>query len=513
MFASRNQVVLPLNIEKNIPSNDPVFKLVEICETLDYSKLRKEYLRTWKKVNPATMFIILVYAYMKRLYSSRQIEEACKTDIRFMWILGMDSAPDHSTIARFQNERLVPVIEDLFYQLINKLIEMKEISYTNVFVDGTKIEANANKYSFVWAKAVENNLSKLNEKIKVQTRMIANKYCIDEEISFENLLSALMQLATMQNISFVYGKGKRKTSIQRDIDLLVSFGEKRHNYLESLKIAGRRKSYSKIDKDATFMRMKEDYMKNGQLKPGYNVQLAVESEYIVGLGLFHNPTDTTTLIPFMERIQANTKRKIRNLIADAGYASEENFTYLESNNQNAYIKPQHYEISKTRKYKSDKFKPEHLIYDEEKDEYICPNNKRLQYVYTSKYKTDNGYETNRKVYQCESCENCPHRTECHTSKLDRRIRVSHKLNEQNKKATELITTDIGVLLRMNRSIQVEGAFGVIKQDFRFKRFLTRGKSKTETQFFILAFAFNVEKLCNRINSNRFGQSLFKKMIA
>lgn len=502
-----------MEIEKNIPNSDPVFKLVEICEKLNYSKLEKEYVRSWRKLDPATLFIILVYAYMKRLYSSRQIEEACKTDIRFMWILGNEDAPDHSTIARFQNEKLVPVIEDLFYQLINQLVEMNEVSYTNVFVDGTKIEANANKYSFVWAKAVKKNLEKLETKMEAITLQLAKRYFLKENISFEELLEELMKLVRFQNISFVYGKGKRKTPLQRDIDMLVSMGEKRHKYLESLEISGKRKSYSKTDADATFMRMKEDYMNNGQLKPGYNVQIAVESEYIVGVGLFHNPTDTTTLIPFMERIQAQSNRRIENLIADAGYASEENFTYLEQNGQNAYIKPQNYEISKTRRYKSDKYRPEHMKYDSNTDEYICPNNKKLKYIYTSKYTTDNGYVTSRKVYQCESCEGCSYRNECHTSKYDRRIRVSHKLNEQNRKAHELITTEQGILLRMNRSIQVEGAFGVIKQDFRFKRFLTRGKPKTETQFFLISFAYNVEKLCNRLNSNRFGRSLFEKLIA
>ena len=139
-------------------------------------------------------------------------------------------------------------------------------------------------------------------------------------------------------------------------------------------------------------------MKNGQLKPGYNVQIMVESEYIVGVGLLPNPTDTTTLIPFMERVYSKTKRRIENLIADAGYASEENFTYLESHNQNAFIKPANHEVMKTRKYRNDIFKPENMQYDEENDYYICPNGKRLNYIYTSKYTTDNNYETNRKVY-------------------------------------------------------------------------------------------------------------------
>ena len=510
MMRDRNQVVLPFNIEKSIPANDPVFKLVEVCETLDYSKLEREYVRAWRKVNPATLFMVLVYAYMRRLYSSRQIEEACRTDIRFMWILGMEAAPDHSTIARFQNERLVPVIEDLFYQLIHKLVEMGEISYTNVFVDGTKIEANANKYSFVWAKAVEKHLNRLETKIEEETRRIAWLNCLRPDLCFEELLGALMQLATLQGIVFVHGKGKRKTPLQRDIETLVAYGDKRRSYLESLRIAGKRKSYSKTDTDATFMRMKEDYMHNGQLKPGYNVQIAVESEYIVGVGLFHNPTDTTTLIPFMERIQRGSGIRIQNVVADAGYASEENYSYLEQNGQNAYIKPQNYEISKTRKYKNDLYRPEHMPYDAGQDEYTCPNGKKLRFAYTSKYKSENGYETSRKVYRCESCEGCPYRSECHTSQFDRKIRVSHKLQEQNRKAQERITTEQGILLRMNRSIQVEGAFGVIKQDFRFRRFLTRGKAKTEAQFFLLAFAFNIEKLCNRIEANRFGMSLFKE---
>ena len=504
----RNQVVLPLEIGIKIPKNDPVIKLVEICETLDYTKLDNEYLRAWRKVNPITMFILLVYGYMRRLYSSRQIEEACKTDIRFMWILNMEEAPDHSTIARFQNERLEGVIEDLFYQLVDKLIEMKELSYVNVFVDGTKIEANANKYSFVWAKAVKKNLLKLEARIEDECRAIAFKYGLNEELGFERLVEILVSTARMQNIVFVHGKGKHKTQLQRDIDKLMAYGEKRHEYIESLKIAGNRNSYSKIDTDATFMRMKEDYMRNGQLKAGYNVQIAVESEYIVGVGLFSNPADTTTLIPFLERIKNHSKRKIVNLVADAGYASEENFDYLEKNGQRAFIKPQYYEKSKTKKYKNDKFRPEHMQYDPNADEYICPNGMKLKYICTNSRKTDTGYQRDEKVYQCESCEGCPLRNQCHKSNENRKIKVSHKLHEYNQKAYDLITTDEGVNLRRNRSIQVEGAFGVIKQDFGFKRFLTRGKRKTETQFFLLSFAFNIEKLCNRINSGRFGTSLF-----
>lgn len=513
MYYSRNQVVLPLKIEKMLPENDPVFKLVEICEELDYSKLEKEYIRTWRKLDPETMFIILVYAYMRRIYSSRLIEEACRTDIRFMWILGMREAPDHSMIARFQNERLVPVIEDLFYQLVMKLIEMNEVSYTNVFVDGTKIEADANRYTFVWARAVKKHLTRLEQKIENEVKCIAEKYALKSGITMEECLEELLKSAKFQNIHFVYGRGKHKTELQRDIDRLMEYGSKRHEYIENLKIAGKRNSYSKTDTDATFMRMKEDHMRNGQLKPGYNIQIAIESEYIIGVGSFSNRADTTTLIPFLERMKSHTRIKIENLVADAGYASEENFSYLEENGQNAYIKPQYYEKSKTRKYKADKFRPEHLIYNVEKDEYICPNNKRLTFQRETKYVTENNYETTKYIYQCEDCNGCQFRAQCHKGAKNREIKVSHKLNAQNRKATEMITSEYGNLLRQNRSIQVEGAFGVIKQDFRFRRFLTRGKEKIETQFFLMAFAFNVEKLCNRQKYNRFGLSLFNETVA
>ncbi|MEE0958082.1 MAG: transposase, partial [Ruminococcus sp.] len=147
MKVLRNQLVLPLNFEVLIDENDPVWKLTEICDALDYSRLYDEYLRHWRSIDPVIMFEILVFAYMNGIYSSRGIEQACKTDIRFMWLLQGEPAPDHSTFARFQNEKLVGVIEDLFYQLILKLHELGEIEFNNIFIDGTKIEANANRYT------------------------------------------------------------------------------------------------------------------------------------------------------------------------------------------------------------------------------------------------------------------------------------------------------------------------------------------------------------------------------
>ncbi len=273
----KNQVVLPLKLGICIPEGDFVFKVAEICENLDYTELFKTYLRSWRKVNPITMFEILVFAYMNRKFSSRAIEEACITDIRFMWLLNGEPAPSDSTITRFQRGHLAEAIEGLFYQFVNKLHEIGEIKFKNLFVDGTKTEAYANKYTFVWKSVVEkNHLGKF----------------------------------------------------------------------------GNRNSFSKTDTDATFMHMKEDHMKNGQLKPGYNIQIGVESEYIVGVGSFSNRNDVGTLVPFLNRIRKHTNRKFENIIADAGYESSENYLYLEENGQNCFIKPQNYEISKKKKLQS-----------------------------------------------------------------------------------------------------------------------------------------------------------------
>ena len=514
MKVLRNQLFLPLNFETLIDENDPVWKLVEICDDLDYSRLNKEYVRHRRAIDPAVMFEILVFAYLNGIYSSRDIEHVCKTDIRFMWLLQGQSAPDHSTFARFQNERLVEVIEDLFYQFIKRLHELGEISFRNIFIDGTKIEANANRYTFVWAKSVEKNLQKLNAKINNELPELCKKYALSESASLTDVVDFIIKARDLLGIEFVYGRGKRKSDLQRDYDRIYKYLERINRYHESLTILGSRKSFSKTDLDATFMRMKEDHMNNGQLKPAYNVQIGVESEYIVGVGLFPNPTDTTTLIPFLKRLAQNIGRKYENIIADAGYASEENYTYLEENRQNAYIKPADYEIRKTRKYKQNIYRVENLSYDETNDCFTCPNGKKLNHKYDSKRKTENGYETVKSYYICENCEGCPHREVCYKGKYEnRKVGFSKTMARQKAEATKRITTEEGILLRVNRSIQVEGAFGVIKQDRDFRRFLTRGKVKTETQFFLLAFAFNIKKLWNRTLDKRLGIDLFKKKAA
>lgn len=504
------QLVLPLNLEYNIPHNDPVRLLDSICDELDYTDLYRSYDRTWRKYDPKLLFKLIVYGYMRGYYSCRDIENACKDNIRFMWLLNGSSVPDSATIARFQNERLTPIMENLFYQFIELLHSMNEVRFENIFIDGTKIEANANKYSFVWKSAIEKFSAKLSAKAQNKLLQLKQSYSLPNDFTLSQCLDYLNRLFNLYGYRYISGKGKHKTQLQKDIEILTEYIQKEKKYNRYLGLIGtNRNSMSKTDSDATFMHLKEDHMRNGQLKPAYNIQIGVESEYIVGIGSFTERNDVRTLIPMLERIKKNTNKVYTNVIADAGYESEENYTYLDDNNIVSYIKPINYELSKTRKYRTDIFRAEHMEYNKDKDRFVCSQGNELKYIYSRHSTSANGYAIEHRIYRADDCSSCPLKDKCFSSKRScKEIKVSLRFLEQRKRSTENITTEQGIKLRVNRSIQVEGAFGIIKQDMGFRRFLTRGKHKTEAQFFLIAFAFNLMKLQSRMENGRFNSDLF-----
>lgn len=449
------QLVLPLNLETNLPDDDPVRLLDSICDELDYTELYRTYDRAWRKYDPKMLFKLIVYGYITGHYSCRDIESECQRNICFMWLLNGNSVPDSATIARFQNERLTSVMEKLFYQFIQLLYSMDEIPFKNIFVDGTKIEANANKYTFVWKSAIEKFNNKLSVKSEQRLNEIKQRYSLSKDLNTVQTLKALNTLAELYGITFAVGKGKHKTQLQKDIELLTEYSENENKYARYLSLIGNsRNSMSKTDSDATFMHLKEDHMRNGQLKPAYNIQIGVESEYIVGISSYTDRNDVRTLIPFLERIKANTNKIYPNVIADAGYESEENYTYLNDNNQTAYIKPINYEKSKTRKYKTDIFRAENMEYNKERDCFICNHGKELKYIYSWKSKSANGYAIEHRVYSTDSCRDCPVKDKCYSGKRENKtIKLSLRFLEQRKKSTENIASEQGIKLRMNRSIQ------------------------------------------------------------
>jgi transposase len=500
--------------ERIIPADDSVRLLDEILEGLNYKELMRAYSHIGRKpaTNPITLFKILAYGGMDGKHSSRELARACSRDINYMWLLGDEKAPNHSELARFRSKRLTQCCEDLFYQLVKALHERGEIKYEHLFVDGTKIEANANKYSFVWKKSTSKYQARLEDKIKEFLTEINLRY--GQEYTEESPLSEIYTfLSGKQTEPFVYGRGKRKTQLQRDIETISEYMKKAEKYEKYQQTFKGRNSFSKTDPDATFMHMKEDHVRNAQLKPGYNVQLAVEGEYITGLDISSERSDQLTLIPLLERMDEKIGQAYEDITVDAGYESEENYTYFEKKEQTCYIKPQNYERSKTRKFKNNMSLRENMTYDADKDEYTCQNGKRLAAIYTGIRKSKSGFESEITYYECEGCDGCEYKKSCTRAKGNRKMQLSKEFLRQRERSLKNITSEQGILLRMNRSIQSEGAFGVIKQDYGFRQFLLRGNEKVRTEMFLIAMAYNVNKLHHKIQANRTGMQLFEKLSA
>ena len=374
------QLKITLNTEITISENDLVRFVSAQLEELDYSKLYSAYSGKIRKsqIEPSVMFKVLVYAYINGIYTSRKIEEACQRRIDFMWLLDGYRTPDHCAIARFRsNAKSQQALEDLFYQYVNLLEVMGETEHDEVFVDGTKLESKANKYTFVWKK----NLQKYLEKTKQKSKDLLQKLGVEGYATKQKLKTKLdetKQKIEEEKIEVKKGRGHRKPEIVRTKDSLQELYDKWTGYEEKIEICGEtRNSYSKTDTDATFMHMKDDHMRNSQLKPGYNVQFCVNSEYITGIGVFSNRTDYGTLTPMLEKLEDKQGKKYEAVVADSGYESLSNYRFLQSNKQVAYIKPNNYESSKKRKYKEQIGRMENMAYYEPLDYFLCKNGKIL----------------------------------------------------------------------------------------------------------------------------------------
>ena len=518
------QIKLPLDVEILIPADDPVRLLSAFVEGMELSDLYQTYGKIKKnQATPRQLFKIMVYASMNRIYSSRDIETACRRDINFMYLLEGKPAPDHATFARFISLHFAQCSKKTLAEVSKLLYSLGEISGKSIFIDGTKIESVANKYTFVWKTTVTKNQAKLFDKILVLVEACENLYGLrlayGGKVSLhtlKRLLKKLYRIQQEEGIVFVHGSGRRKTRLQKSMENLETYIAKLKEYNKKLHICGDRNSYSKTDPDATFMRLKEDAMLNGQLKPAYNLQHGVDSEYITWLDISPRPTDTRTLIPFLKDMELHLPFKYQEIVGDAGYESEENYLFLEENGQLAYIKPQNYEISKTRKYGQDIGRAENMEYDEESDCYYCKNGQALDVQYEKKEKTTSGYRRTVTVYRSSGCGGCPFKTECikgNNCKIpmeDRQkvLYVSKKMKEKRQETLERITSDYGTQLRMNRSIQAEGSFANLKEDMGFRRYLYRGKANVTAQSILLAIGYNMNKLHHKIQAGRTGQHLF-----
>ena len=520
------QLVMPLDCEVNIEKNAPVRLLNAVMERMDYSKLYAAYSRLGRiEYSPKILLKIMVYGYMRKQISSRALEACCRENLHFIYLLEGQRAPDHNTINRFRKNILTQEAgQDILCQLVVLLHERGLLSLEAAFIDGTKIEANANKYSFVWKKATAKKTDKLlkriHEELPAKLKEAGIRFHVPEKIAVRQLKKLWKRIHARikaDGIELVSGKGKRKTRLQRLSEWVDQCLAKLKQYTNDIHICGNRNSYSKTDHDATFMHMKEDYMRNGQLKPGYNVNVATCSDFIIGSYISSDRNDVHTLIPFMEQLRKNyAGRNIGSVVVDSGYESEENYCWFEAHPETElYVKPSNHEAAKHRKYRTDISRRENMAYNAQTDTYTCANGKLLQKTQEKKTHTASGLEITTSVYECGECDGCPLKEKCiracgSKKSLEERhkvIYVSKRFAEQRQAMEAKISSPKGCLLRVNRSIQAEGNFAYVKQDLDFRRFLLRGSTKVAAEWLLFSLALNVLHLHHKIQNRRLGSGL------
>jgi transposase len=494
-------MALPPSLEELVAVDHPVRIVHEVLERIDIAALLHQYKPGGtSSYHPRMLLKALVYAYINNIYSSRKIEDALQRDIYFMWLTGM-SKPDHNTINRFRGQRLQKTLQPIFTQVVLLLHEEGLLSVRELYTDGTKIEANANRYTFVWGKAIKSSKERIKQQLdelwKYAQSLAASELDDTDPSGFKKIDKQTVT-ATVEKINAAL----RDKPISSKVRQKLNYARKNwpatlDKYERQEKILGTdRNSYSKTDQDATFMRMKEDHMRNGQLKPGYNVQISTNQQYILSYSIHQNPTDTRTLIPHLAQHLRSFKQKPANITADAGYGSEQNYQWLENNRITAYVKHFHFDRNQNETLRSKKtFQVDQFTYHPGNNRQYCPAGKAMKkcgsHIRTDK--TASGIAQTITRYQARGCQQCPLRERCHQGKGDRIIEVNLNLQRLRQKADKRLKTNRGIQKRKQRCFDTEPVFGNIKHNHHFKRFMLRGIDKVTVETGLLALAHNLRK--------------------
>ena len=546
--------------ELSLPDDDPVYTLKKVMEDLDFSGLLANCSDKGRtRYNPIMMYAVVTYANMRGVRSVDRIVELCERDLAFIW-LTRGQKPKRDAFYEFKGKKLTSeILDDFNYQFLRRLQKEGLVTLKELFIDGTKIEANANRYTFVWRGTINYHLAGLLDSIELnfaryntflqengygpkydignaqmfvieemdkvrsvieknrkrklsKHKKLANNTVIEIDncspLEILKLQKNLSTIATGEGIEFVYGKGKRKPEIQQLYEELEHLGQRLMGYKECFEIIGKdRNSYSKTDLEATFMRMKEDHMLNGQLKPAYNVQIAVENYFIVHGYVSNDRTDYNTLIPVQEKHQEAFGSVLEEVTADSGYCSEKNLLYLKEKGIESYIKLQDHEKRKTRAYAEDISKYYNMKVEVFEDEqfYICHDGRELRHIRTETKEQD-GYTQTFEVYGCADCSGCEHKARClykYNAEKDVEKNKVMKINEQweelREKSHANIQSERWILKRQTRSIQTEGHFGDIKENENFRRFNYRSADKVYKEFMLYAIGRNINKYYRFLN--------------
>lgn len=510
-YYEQNQLMIPMEWKTLIDKDDVVFVLNDLIDNMNIDKLLETYSPLGSNsYSPKMMLKILMYGYIRKKYSSRLIAEAVECDIKFIWLAG-GNKPTRNVINSFRKDKMKIIMEDVFVELLTVLENKGYINTEEYFVDGTKIEANANKYTFVWKKAVEKYKTKLQEQVHElmkdidklnddEDKIYPDKEIKPEEITPEELEEFAKRLSDKLNNGLEKQKSQEEKTKDKKVKKIINkinkdFKPRLEKYNKDLEIIGdNRNSYSKTDKDATFMHMKEDHMRNGQLKPGYNIQVGSCNGFVVNWSTHQNRNDNGTLIPHYERYKRFFGKLPDSTTADSGYGNQENYEFLKNNHIENYVKYPLFHKEQTQKFKSMKYNWQNMHYDEINDNFTCPEGKLLTYKEERTDKTETGFMQESRIYECSDCSNCAHKSECTKAKGNRQIRFNKKLWQFKNIVKKNLMSEKGLKMRGKRAEYSEGIFGQIKWNMGFKRFLLRGLDKVDLEWGLLCFALNIKRM-------------------
>jgi len=500
---SEQSVIFPINLGDKISANHPVRVVNQIVDKLNIDDILSLYKGGGtSSYHPRVMIKILFYSYLNNVYSCRKIATQLEENIYYMWLSG-NSTPNFRTINNFRGNQLKGKIQGLFAELVRLMAGLGYVSLDVQYVDGTKIEAASNKYTFVWRGSTEKHKEKLGAKIDSILKDIDQAIESDKS---EKQKQEVPPITSRELEDKINELNNRLAQLSKQQQKQVKVLKEEHlprlkKYEEQLEILGDRNSYSKTDPDATFMRMKEDHMKNGQLKPAYNTQISTEEQFITKFSMHQRPGDTATLIPHLEGFKEDYEKQSRIVVADAGYGSEQNYEYAENEEIEAFVKYNYFHKEQKRSYKDNIFLPQNLYYNKSEDYIVCPMGQHMNFIGTSNRKTELGYDYQVSIYQASNCNGCPLRGQCHNAKNNRRIELNHNLIRYRKQARERLLSEQGVYHRSMRPIEPEAVFGQIKFNNKFNRFTLRGLEKVEIEFGLVSISHNLRKLAQIISKN------------
>ena len=497
------QTILPLDLGSFLPHNHLVFTVEKVVNELDDTLFKGFYHKEGRpSYHPKMLLAALLFAYTQGIFSGRKIEKMMAESIPMQYVTGQ-SIVSYRTINRFRvSQDMDKLISDLFIQL-NLRLKMEElINMECLYIDGTKIEANANKYTFVWKKATEKFSARLQDNLRSYFQeeinpLIQEAILLDEQeaITSEQLaeFSQLLEeeLKTVEQDreeNPVKGKDSRKANhrklkkVLRKVKDDFSVRAKKYEiYLDTFK---GRNSFSKTDTDATFMRMKEDHMMNGQLKAAYNLQIATENQFVLHYDVFPNPTDTLTLLPFLETYPHNLKT----VVADAGYGSEENLLKLDEVGVSHYIKYNQFDREQKRSFQK---RAVNWTYDEGTNTYQHPDGFLYPFSHTRYHKTASGFKQEIKVYLAEEPEAAPQKG----------LYINERYQQLKQKESQALLSDQGRAIFAKRKVDVEPVFGQIKACLGYTRCNLRGRRKVKIDMGLVLMANNLKKYNRRMTKN------------